>query len=112
MHVTNSPRVLHKSLVQRTDSHLRNASTRRNLVTDRALEEEADSLDRDLEQLEADKKGLEEKAAAERTEAKAAIESLEGRMQQQQEAHEREFEEQQAEKRCFFFFCLCLMCMK
>lgn len=66
---------------------------------DRALEEEADGLDRDLEQLEADKKGLEDKAAAERADAKAAVESLEGRMQQQQEAHEREFEEQQAEKR-------------
>lgn len=65
----------------------------------RALEEEADGLDRDLEQLEAEKRGLEEKAAAERADARAAIESLEGRMRQQQEAHEREFEEQQAERR-------------
>lgn len=65
----------------------------------RDLEEEADALDRELEKLEADKKGLEEKAAAEKADAKAAIESLEGRMQQQEEAHEREFEEQQAEKR-------------
>eukprot|EP00903_Cladosiphon_okamuranus_P015003 g13882.t1 len=69
------------------------------LRANKALEEEADGLDRDLEQLEAEKKGLEEKVAAERAEAKSAIESLEGRMQQQQEAHEREFEEQQAEKR-------------
>lgn len=66
----------------------------------RALEQEADGLDRELEQLESAKTGLEEKAAAERAQAKAAIESLEGRMQQQQEAHDREFEEQQAEKRC------------
>lgn len=64
------------------------------------MEQEADGLDRELEQLESEKKGLLEKATAERAQAETAIESLEGRMQQQQEAHDREFEEQQAEKRC------------
>lgn len=70
------------------------------VVVLRALEEEADALDLNLEQLEAEKKGLEEKAAAERAEAASVIKSLEEHMQQQQEAQERELEEQQAEKRC------------
>ncbi|CAN0193041.1 unnamed protein product [Ectocarpus sp. 6 AP-2014] len=69
------------------------------LRANKALEEEADALDLNLEQLEAEKKGLEEKAAAERAEAKSAIRSLEERMQQQQEAQERELEDHQAEKR-------------
>lgn len=56
-------------------------------------------MDLNLEQLELEKKQVEEKAAADKAEAKAAIDSLETRMQQQQDAHEREFEEQQAEKR-------------
>ncbi|CAN0061430.1 unnamed protein product [Scytosiphon promiscuus] len=69
------------------------------LRANKELEEEADALDLNLEQLEAEKRKVEDKAAVDKADAKAAIESLEIRMQQQEDAHEREFEEQQAEKR-------------
>lgn len=65
----------------------------------RALEDEADALDQDLERLEVGKKAQEEAVVAERAEAAATVASLNHRMQQQEEAHERETEELQAEKR-------------
>lgn len=66
----------------------------------RALEDEADSLDHDLERLEEEKKSAEEAAEATKVVMAEAIRGLEQRMQQQEEAHERESEEYQAEKRC------------
>lgn len=65
----------------------------------RGLEEEADGLDHDLEQLEGVKRAQEQAATLERKKAADAIASLEQRMQQQEEAYERESEEQQTEKR-------------
>eukprot|EP00904_Undaria_pinnatifida_P004353 jgi/Undpi1/13919/HiC_scaffold_9.g03570.m1 len=69
------------------------------LRANKSLEEEADGLDRDLETLEAEKKAQEEAAALDNANAAAALASLERRMQQQDEVHEREVEEQLAEKR-------------
>ncbi|CAM9386775.1 unnamed protein product, partial [Sphacelaria rigidula] len=65
----------------------------------RALEDEADSLDHDLERLEEEKKLAEEKAEATKMQMAEDVKGLEQRMQQQEEAHERESEERQAETR-------------
>ncbi|CAN0210254.1 unnamed protein product [Ascophyllum nodosum] len=69
------------------------------LKANKALEEEADALDQDLDRLEADKLAQERAASAERERSAAAVASLNQRMVQQDEAHERETEELHAEKR-------------
>lgn len=56
-------------------------------------------MDHELELLECEKERLEEMASKEQAEAVEAIATRERRMQQQEEAHDREFDDLQAEKR-------------